>query len=83
MAHKEISNRITSLISLYGKSQKDLAIYMGIKPQSLQNKLQIGNFTAEDLIKIAAFVDAQLVFKSSKADIILDTSCIRESDKDQ
>lgn len=80
MAHKEISKRILSLLSLNGTTQKDLAAYMGIKPQSLQNKLQIGNFSAEDLIKIANYVGAELVFKTPTVDIPLDSDCIRDKE---
>ena len=80
MAHKEISKRILSLLSLNGSSQKDLALYMGIKTQSLQNKLQRGSFTADDLIKIADFVGADLVFKTPSMEIRLDNSCSRNND---
>ena len=83
MAHKEISKRILSLLSLNGTTQKDLAAHMGIKAQSLQNKLQIGNFTAEDLIRIADFVGAELVFKTPTMDIPLDSSCIRNKDQQE
>lgn len=80
MAHKELSKRILSLLSLSGRSQKDLALFMGIKQQSLQNKLQRGSFTADDLIRIADFVGADLVFKTPSVEIRIDTDCIRNDD---
>nr|DAU59613.1 MAG TPA: hypothetical protein [Caudoviricetes sp.] len=45
----------------------------------MQNKLNRGSFSAEDLIKISDFLDCTLAFEvGGQQKIILDTSDIRE-----
>lgn len=77
---KVITNRIKSLLSMAGKKQIELAAYMGISPQSLQNKFSRGSFSADDLIKIANFTGAELAFITGENKVTLDSSCIRESE---
>lgn len=77
---KVITNRIKSLLSNAGKKQIELAAYMGISPQSLQNKFNRGSFSADDLIKIATFTGAELAFITGENKVTLDSSCIRESE---
>lgn len=50
-----VTEKIRALLSIKGKKNIELAAYMGMTPQSLQNKLSRGSFSAEDLIKIADF----------------------------
>lgn len=77
---KVITNRIKSLLSNAGKKQIELAAYMGVSPQSLQNKFNRGSFSADDLIKIATFTGAELAFITGENKVTLDSSCIRESE---
>lgn len=77
---KVIANRIKSLLSMAGKKQIELAAYMGISPQSLQNKFSRGSFSADDLIKIANFTGAELAFITGENKVTLDSSCIRGSE---
>ena len=75
---KVITGRIKSLLSLAGKRNIDLAAYLEISPQSLQNKFNRGSFSADDLIKIGAFVGAELSYSIGENKVLLDQSCIRE-----
>lgn len=77
---KVITNRIKSLLSMAGKKQIELAAYLGISPQSLQNKFSRGSFSADDLIKISNFTGAELAFITGENKVTLDSSCIRESE---
>lgn len=58
-----VTNKIKSLLSLKGKKNIELAAYLGISPQSMQNKLSRGSFSAEDLIKISDFLECPFVLK--------------------
>lgn len=79
---KEITARIKGLLALKGKMNKELAEYLGISPQSLQNKFNRGSFSADDLIKIATFtgVDLAYVEKGTPGVVKLDKSCIRQKE---
>lgn len=75
---KTITARIKSLLAMHGKKNIELADFMGISPQSLQNKFTRGSFSAEDLIKISAFTGAELAYIAGENKVVLDSSCIRE-----
>ena len=50
-----------------------------MSPQSFQNKLSRGSFSAEDLIKIANFLNCSLEFNiDDKQKIILDMDDVRK-----
>lgn len=73
-----VSEKIKALMAIKGKKFVELAEYFGITPQSMQNKLSRGSFSAEDLIKIADFLGCTLSFElDEKQKIILDSSDIR------
>jgi transcriptional regulator with XRE-family HTH domain len=73
-----ITDKIKALLSIKGKKNIELAQYLGITPQSLQNKLTRGSFSAEDLIKIADFLGCTLEFNiDDKQRIILDMNDIK------
>lgn len=75
-----VTDKIKALLSIKGKKNIELANYLNISAQSMQNKLSRGSFSAEDLIKIADFLDCTLAFNiDENQKIILDTSDIRES----
>ena len=48
-----VTEKIKALLSIKGKKNVELAAYLGISPQSLQNKFNSGSFSAEDLIKVS------------------------------
>ena len=74
-----VSNKIKALLQMHGKKNIELVEYLGFaRPQALTNKFNRGSFSAEDLIKIAAFLDCELAFISDKQKITLDMSDIRE-----
>ena len=75
---KPITGKIKALLAMAGKRNVDLAEYLGVLPQSLQNKFARGSFSAEDLIKIADFCGAELVLLYGDDRIVLDRSCIRD-----
>jgi len=73
-----VSDKIKALLAIKGRKNIELAKYLGISPQSMQNKLNRGSFSAEDLIKISDFLDCTLAFEIDNTQkIILDASDIR------
>lgn len=73
-----ITAKIKALLAMAGKKNVELAEYLGIFPQSLQNKFNRGSFSADDLIRIAEFVGAELSIQLGEDRIVLDKSCIRD-----
>ena len=58
----------------------ELADYFEMSPQAMRNKLNRDSFSAEDLIKISMFLDAELSFRVSGNQIItLDEDDLREN----
>lgn len=73
-----VTEKVKALLSIKGKKNVELAAYLGISPQSLQNKLNRGSFSAEDLIKIADFTDCPLSFSiNDEQKILLNKTDIR------
>lgn len=73
-----VTTKIKALLLMKGKKNIELAQYLGISPQSLQNKLSRGSFSAEDLIKIADFTGCPLSFSIDDTQkIMLDKADIR------
>lgn len=73
-----VTDKIKALLSIKGKKNVELAAYLGISPQSFQNKLNRGSFSAEDLIKIADFLECTLAFEIDNSQkIILDKMDLR------
>ena len=74
-----VTEKIKALLAIKGKKNIELAAYLGITPQSMQNKFNRGSFSAEDLIRIANFLDCTLLFEiDNNQKIILEPSDIRE-----
>ena len=48
-----VTDKVKALLSIRGKKNIELAKYLGISPQSMQNKLNRGSFSAENLIKMS------------------------------
>lgn len=62
------SNIIKNILDDYkktGKSltQNDLANVLGMTKQSFSNKMQRDTFTAEDIVKIAEFLNMKVILK--------------------
>lgn len=57
-----VSAKIKALLHIKGVEHSALAEYLGISRQGLSNKLCRGSFSAEDLIKIATFLNCELCF---------------------
>ena len=73
-----VSEKIKALLQIRGRKKNELAEYLGMNSQSLSNKFSRDSFSAEDLIKIADFLDCSLIFEiDDKQKIILDTSDIK------
>lgn len=74
-----VSEKINALLQIRGVKKYELAEYLQMSPQSLRNKFNRGSFSAEDLIKIADFLNCTLTFEiDERQKIILDKSDIRE-----
>lgn len=74
-----VTEKIKALLAVKGKKNLELAAYLGMTPQSLQNKMNRGSFSAEDLIKIADFAECSLAFDvDGSQKIMLDKTDIRQ-----
>jgi transcriptional regulator with XRE-family HTH domain len=76
-----ITNKIKALLKMHGKKNKELAEYLGFSTtQALTNKFNRGSFSAEDLIRVADFLNCELAFiLTDTQKITLDISDIREA----
>lgn len=69
------SNVIKNILDDYKKmgknlTQNDLAKVLGMTKQSFSNKMQRDTFTAEDIVKIAEFLNMKVVLKGENEYII-------------
>ena len=53
------------------KTQNDLANVLGMTKQSFSNKMKRDSFTVEDMIKIASFLDMQVILKKGETEYII------------
>ena len=75
-----VSDKVKAMLNLKGKKIMELADYFEMSPQAMRNKLNRGSFSAEDLIKVSMFLDAELSFRVSGNQIIaLDEDDLREN----
>lgn len=73
-----VSEKVKALLNLKGKKILELAEYMSMSPQAMRNKLSRGSFSAEDLIKIAVFLNCTLSFEVTENQrIVLDEDDLR------
>ena len=74
-----VSSKIKAVLNIKGKDHKQLADFLKISSQALSNKFYRDSFSAEDLIKIADFLDCGLAFIIDDAQrVVLDKSDIKE-----
>ena len=52
-------------------TQNDLANVLGMTKQSFSNKMKRDSFTVEDMIKIASFLDMQVILKKGENEYIV------------
>lgn len=80
---KEITAKIKGLLTSYGKKYSELADYMGMRPQSLYNKMDRGSYSADDLIKIATFLGLTVAFTDvdGKEVVIFGEDCLRQQEE--
>lgn len=74
-----IADKLRALLALKGKKSTDLAAYYGITPQAMRNKFSRGSFSADDLIKMAMFLGAELSFRTADQVITLDEKDLQVS----
>ena len=55
-----MTSKIRDIMLLRGKSTRDMAVILEVEEQSFRNKLARQSFSADDLVKIAGALDAQL-----------------------
>ena len=75
-----ISQRLKSWLVLNDKKAVELANYMGISAQSLNNKFARGSFSIDDLIRIADFTGSTLSLVNDRGRLDLGADCIREKE---
>lgn len=66
-----VSDKIKALLSMKGKKYKELAKLFGISEQAMRNKFARGSFSADELIRIADFLNCQLAFNIDKEQKII------------
>lgn len=57
------ADKLNSLLRATNTSKADIARYIGIAPQSMWNRFQIGHFTADDLIIFAEVTGSKLLYE--------------------
>ncbi len=69
------ANTIKEILEDYKKNgknltQNDLAVVLGMTKQSFSNKMQRDTFTAEEVVKIANYLNMKAIIKGDKEYII-------------
>lgn len=60
-----VSNKIKALLQISGKSYNGLASYLGLaSTQALYNKMNRDSWSSTDLIKVAEYIEWELIFRS-------------------
>lgn len=75
-----ISNKVNAMLQISGKSRKDFAEFLGIKYQSLSNKLQLGYFSLDDMIRLMEFTDGALYMECNGTRMEIGKDCLKNSD---
>lgn len=57
-----VTDKVKALLALAGKKNVELARLFGVTPQSMNNKMALNRYTADDLIKIAEFTGCRVGF---------------------
>lgn len=62
-----VSNKIRALLNLKDMKPQDLSTCLGISVQAVRNKFTRDSFSVADLIKIASYLDCELLFKLNES----------------
>lgn len=74
-----VGGKVKALLQSKGKGAYDLAKCFEISAQAARNKLSRSSFSADDLIRIAKYLDCELSFNTKTGTVItLDADDIRE-----
>ena len=77
-----VTDKIKALLAMSGKKQIELAEEFGLSPQSMNNKMSLNRYNAEDLIKIAQFTGCKIGFLLPDGQhIFLDVEDMRSEQK--
>ena len=77
-----VTDKIKALLAMSGKKQIELAGEFGLTPQSMNNKMSLNRYNAEDLIKIAQFTGCKIGFLLPDGQhIFLDVEDMRSEQK--
>jgi len=75
-----VSSKIKALLKITDKEHTALAKHLEISNQALSNKFYRDSFSAEDLIKIADFLNSELAFiVGGNQKILLDKNDLKKS----
>lgn len=76
-----VNNKIRALLNIKNKKTQDLSECLGISVQAVRNKFTRNSFSADDLIKIASYLECDLAFIIDENQrISLDMSDIKGND---
>lgn len=62
-----VSNKIRALLNLKDMKPQNLSTCLGISVQAVRNKFTRDSFSVADLIKIASYLDCELLFKLNES----------------
>ena len=73
------TKKIKALLKMHNKKNTELTEYLGLStPQALNNKFHRESISADDLIKISAFLGCELAVSFDNQKIIFDESDLSE-----
>ena len=76
-----VADKVKAFLKIKGKDTAELAEYLKISKQALSNKYYRDSFSAEDLIKIADFLQCDLAFIDNTDRVNFDLSDIKAGEK--
>jgi len=76
-----VADKVKAFLNIKGKDTAALAKYLNISKQALSNKYYRDSFSAEDLIKIADFLNCDLALIDNTDRVNFDISDIKPAAK--
>ena len=73
-----VADKVKAFLKIKGKDTAALAEYLRISKQALSNKYYRDSFSAEDLIKVADFLDCNLALIDNTDRVNFDLSDIKK-----
>lgn len=65
-----VTNKVRALLNITEKKPQDLSDCLGISVQAVRNKFSRDSFSVNDLIKISAYLNCELLFKTSDSQTV-------------